>query len=355
MFLPIAAGISAKDQASLQHRFDNIHADDIREAVNNRIAKIATIRDKNVAHQQPINAGKSVLDEPFSITDILKSLDTPRAAKFTKEFPNSESVAYRCVYEFEIDQCIGRRFIDHDLDCNILTAVLVNSDAKTYRESGGKNVCLLSFSCHPKETLPLQPDGFSSNANGIVKLWTGNTLNHRNYLVSRQVPRPRDNRRLGAPLYNNCHFPGCYSCDPNSPEQKDPGGYRTGASSSATASAAPTPFNQPNPGGYPTGASFSATASAAPTPFNQQNPRGYPTGASFSATASAAPTPFNQQNPGGYPTGNPPSTTFQPYFDPTTMYHLQQPPNHHLQPPEPLSRTTTPSRNRMKRSGIQPK
>ena len=349
-FLPIAAGISAKDQASLQRRFNNIHAEDIREAVNNRIAKIAKIRDKNVPHQQPINAVKSVLDEPFSITDILKSLDTPRAAKFTKEFPNSDSV-----YEFEFDQCIGRRFIDHDLDCHILTAVLVNSDAQTYRESGGKNICLLSFSCHPKETLPLQPDGFSSNANGIVKLWTGNRLNHRNYLVSRQVPRPLDSRRLGAPLYNNCRFPGCYSCDPNSPEQKDPGGYRTGASFSATASAAPTPFNQQNPRGYPTGASFSATASAAPTPFNQQNPGGYRTGASFSATASAAPTPFYQQYPGGTQQETPlqqhsNNTSTQ---QPCTIYN--NPPTTTFNPPEPLSRTTTPSRNRMKRSGIQPK
>ena len=233
-----------------------------------------------------------------------------------QELPNSlrnslESLAYRRVYEFEFDQCIGRRFIDHDLDCKILTAVLVNSDDKTYRESGGKNVCLLSFSCHTEETLPLQRDGFSSNANGIVKLWRGNRLNHRNYLVSRQVPRPLDNRRLGAPLYNNCRFPGCYSCDPNSPEQKNPGGYQTGASSSATASAAPTPFNQPNPGGYPTGASFSATASAAPTPFNQQNPGGYRTGASSSATASAAPTPFNQQNPWGTQQEPPPLQQLQ--------------------------------------------
>ena len=106
MFLPIAAGILDQDKASLRRRFDDIHARDIREALNNRITKITSIRDKNVPHQQPINAGKSILDEPFSITDILKSLAKPRAAKFTKEYPDTASIAYKRVYEFEFDQCI---------------------------------------------------------------------------------------------------------------------------------------------------------------------------------------------------------------------------------------------------------
>ena len=250
------------------------------------------------------------MDEPFSITDILKSLEKPRAAKFIKESPDTASVAYRRVYEFFFDQFIGRRYWDHGLDCKFLTAVLVNSNDRTYCESDGKNICLLSFSCNTEETLPIKRDGFSSNENEIVKIWRENRLNHRDYLVSQESHRPLDSRKLGAPFYNNCRFPGCYSCDSDSPEQKDSVGYPAGASS--------------------------GTESAASTPFNQPNPVGYPTGASSSGTESAASTPFNQPNPGGYPAGNTLSTTFQQYWGPKIMSQLQTPPPpHHLQPPPP--------------------
>ena len=178
MFLLIPAGISDEDKAGLRRRFEDIHDRDIDAALNNRITKITSIRNKNVGHQQPVNTDKSILDEPFSITDILKSVEKPRAAKFIKESPDTESVAYRRVYKFEFDQFIGRCHWDHRLDCKFLTAVLVNSNDKTYCESDGKNFCLLSFSCNKEETLPLKLDGFSSNANEIVKIWRENRLNH---------------------------------------------------------------------------------------------------------------------------------------------------------------------------------
>ena len=286
MFLLIPAGISEDDKAGLRRRFEDIHDQDIEAALKNRITKITSIPNKNVGHQQPTNADKSILDEPFSITDILKSLDKPRAAKFIKELPDTASVAYRRVYEFFFDQFIGKRYLDHGLDCKFLTVVLVNSNNRTYCESGGKNICLLSFSCNKEETLPIKRDGFSSNENEIVKIWAENQLNHRDYLVSQESHRPLDSRKLGAPFYNNCRFPGCYSCDSDSPEENDSVGYPAGATSSGTESAASTPFNQPNSGGYPA--------------------------------------------------GNTLSTTFQQTWGPKIMSQLQNPPPHHFQPPRTL-------------------
>ena len=252
MFLLIPAGISEDEKEGLRDRFEGIHNEDIEAALNNRITKITAFPDKNIGHQQLVNAEKSILDEPFSISDILKSLGKPRAAKYIKESPNTTSLAYRRIYEFFFDQYIGKRQLDNPLNCKFLTVVLVNSNNQTYCQSGGKNICLLSFSCNKQETLPIKREDFSSNENEIVKIWAANQLNHRDYLVSEKDHRPLDSRRFGAPFYDKCLFPTCYSCysdSSDSSEENDSVGYPAGASYSGTESAASTPFNQPNSGG----------------------------------------------------------------------------------------------------------
>ena len=252
-FLLIPAGISDDEKQRLRDRFEDLHDQDIKAALNNKITKITAFPNANIGHQQLVNAQQSILDEPFSISDILKSLGRPRAAKYIKESPDTQSLVYRRIYEFFFDQYIGKRQWDTPLNCNFLTVVLVNSN-QTYCQSGGKNICLLSFSCNTHATLPIKREDFSSNENGIVKIWAANQLNHRDYLVSGKDHRPLDSRRIGAPFYDKCLFPTCYSCcsdSSDSSEENDSVGYPAGASysGSGTESAASTPFNQPNSGG----------------------------------------------------------------------------------------------------------
>ena len=253
-FLLIPAGISDNERQRLRDRFEKLHDQDIKAAINNKITKITAFADANIGHQQQVNARQSILDEPFSISDILKSLDRPRAAQFIKEWPDTDSLVYRRIYEFFFDQYIGKRQWADRLNCNFLTVVLVNSDNNTYCQSGGKNICLLSFSCNTQATLPTKREDVSSNENGIVKIWAANQLDHRDYLVSGKNYRPLDSRRIGAPLYDKCLYPTCYSCcsdSSDSSEENDSVGYPAGASysGSGTGSAASTSFNQPNSGG----------------------------------------------------------------------------------------------------------
>ena len=283
-FLLIPAGISDDEKQRLRDRFEDLHDQDIKAALNNKITKITAFPNANIGHQQQVNAQQSILDEPFSISDILKSLGRPRAAKYIKESPDTQSLIYRRIYEFFFDQYIGKCQWDTPLNCNFLTVVLVNSDNQTYCQSGGKNICLLSFSCNTHATLPIKREDFSSNENGIVKIWAANQLNHRDYLVSGKDHRPLDSRRIGAPFYDKCLFPTCYSCcsdSSDSSEENDSVGYPAGASysGSGTESAASTPFNQPNSGGGGGAAgntlstTFQQTMGPNPGPHHFQPPR----------------------------------------------------------------------------------
>ena len=133
----------------MEKRFEKLHNRDIKAAKDD---KIAALDLKNAAHQQGLHSEKSVLDEPYSITDILKEgLAQPIVAQFTKK--SLHSVAYRQVYELQFDQYIGKWYPSDPLNCDILQIVLDDSDLKTYARSG-KNKVLVSFSTHQNFTLP---------------------------------------------------------------------------------------------------------------------------------------------------------------------------------------------------------
>ena len=264
LFLPITDKLDAKERRKLEKRFETLHDKDIEAAKED---KIAALELKNAPHQQGTHSEKSVLDEPYSITDILKgALAEPIVAQFTKK--SLHSIAYRRVYELQFDQYIGKRHPSDPLNCDILQIVIDDSDIKTYAASG-KSKVLVSFSTHQNFTLPRDRNVCVSNENCITKAWPGPVHDHRKFFFSGKILRPLDNRKLGAEMYTKCLARNCFSCNPYS-YYWDPsrGTYISypgpNTTSPSTATATTSSFQQDYTGpNYYTGPNTTSAATAA--------------------------------------------------------------------------------------------
>ena len=192
--------MTSEDRKKLSERFDNIHLDDKNAVKHERIARL----DKNDAHLQGYNSEKSVLDVPFSITDIVeRGVPQPKVARIIRY--RDGTGRHKRIYEIRFDQFIGRRYPSDPLNCDVVQIVLDFSKPRTIYEQS-KNFCLLSFSLHKDFTLPLDPNGCVSTADSITKVWPDRTTytNHRAFFFTGRIPRYLDNKPLGTPIYTEC-------------------------------------------------------------------------------------------------------------------------------------------------------
>ena len=199
--------MTSEDRNKLSERFENIHLQDKNAVKNNRIARL----DKNDAHLQGYNkADKSVLDVPFSITDIVeRGVPQPKVARFLRYTDGTGR--YKRVYEIQFDQFIGKRHPSDPLNCYVVQIVIDYSKPRTIYEQS-KNFCQLSFSLHKDFTLPLERDGCVSTADSITKVWPDRTTynNHTAFFFTGRKPRYLDNRPLGLPIYTECLASFCF-------------------------------------------------------------------------------------------------------------------------------------------------
>ena len=229
--------MTSEDRNKLSERFENIHLQDKNAVKDNRIARL----DKNDAHLQGYNkADKSVLDVPFSITDIVeRGVPQPKVARFLRYTDGTGR--YKRVYEIRFDQFIGKRHPSDPLNCDVVQIVIDYSKPRTIYEQS-KNFCLLSFSLHKDFTLPLERDGCVSTADSITKVWPDRTTynNHTAFFFTGRITRYLDNRPLGLPIYTKCLASFCFRCRPESAQEaaaRQPASQQTAMSMSDHAAA----------------------------------------------------------------------------------------------------------------------
>ena len=228
--------MTSEDRKKLSERFDNIHLDDKNAVKDKRIARL----DKNDAHLKGYNSVKSVLDVPFSITDIVeRGVPQPKVARIIRY--RDGTGRHKRIYEIRFDQFIGRRYPSDPLNCDVVQIVIDFSKPRTIYEQS-KNFCLLSFSLHKDFTLPLDPNGCVSTADSITKVWPDRTTytNHRAFFFTGRIPRYLDNRPLGTPIYTECLASFCFRCRPDSAQEaaaRQPASQQTAMSMSHHAAA----------------------------------------------------------------------------------------------------------------------
>ena len=202
--------MTSEDREKFTARFTNIHLEDKNAVKDGRVARL----DKNDAHLQGYNSEKSVLDVPFSITDIVeRGVPQPKVTRFLRK--RDGTGRYKRIYEIGFDQFMERRHPSDHLNCSVVQIILDFSNQCTAAEQG-KNFCLPSFSLHEEFSLPLDPNGCVSTPECITKVWTNRTKcnNHRAFFFCGKIPRPLDNRPLGTKTYTQCLAFTCYSCRP---------------------------------------------------------------------------------------------------------------------------------------------
>ena len=209
------------DTRDIKSRFHRAHRKDKIDITNNRIQALP----KNLPHQTGLNSLKSILDEPYSITSIVKRVvESPKVVRFNEisETPGK----YTRVYELGFDQFIGKCYPSNPLNCKVVQIVLRDL---SYREafSTGKNSCLLSFTLHKQFTIPLH--GVSTQQH-IIKYWDGrDNVNHRAIFYDRRFPAPLDIRPLGSTAsYTTCFYPNCSKCSPQTGPQPTTSQQTTG-------------------------------------------------------------------------------------------------------------------------------
>ena len=300
-----------KDLRQIERRFSNAHTRDKCDVKFNRIETLP----KNIPHQIPgINVQKSILDEPFSVTALLKRIiESPKAAQYTEQ--NVPGLFIR-VYELGFDQFIGKRFPYQPLNCRVAQVVLKDLGFKE-AVSSGNNSCVLSFSLHQTFSIPL--NGVSTRQR-IIKVWPRrNNVNHRAILFDRAFPHHIDIRPPWCKgKYNACFFPGCFSCTPQqqagqpAPQVPAPAPYigpQQQAGQPAPQVPAPAPYIGPQQqAGQP------APQVPAPAPYiGPQQQAGQP------APQVPAPAPYiGPQQQVAHPAPQPPA--------PAAQQHPQQPP-----------------------------